>query len=60
MEEKRTWLIRTCVCVLSTKDDWWIEFFKRPYCMNEAFFMKILWNLINKSNKLLCKVLLSK
>jgi hypothetical protein len=34
--------------------------FKRPQLMNEAFLMKILWNLINKPNDLWCKVLYSK
>jgi hypothetical protein len=33
---------------------------KRPHHMNEAFLMKILWNLITNPNDLWCKVLYSK
>jgi ribonuclease HI len=33
---------------------------KKPHIMNEAFLMKILWNLIHKPDDLWCKVLLSK
>jgi len=33
---------------------------KRPHHMNDAFLMKMLWNLITKPNDLWCKVLYSK
>jgi len=33
---------------------------KKPHHMNEAFLMKILWNLITNPNDLWCKVLYSK
>jgi len=34
--------------------------FKRPHHMNEAFLMKMIWNLIKQPDKLWCKVLYSK
>ncbi|GAU31578.1 hypothetical protein TSUD_54010 [Trifolium subterraneum] len=34
--------------------------FKRPHHMNEAFLMKMMWNLIKKPDELWCRVLLSK
>ena len=34
--------------------------FKRPHRMNEAFLMKMLWNLINNLDELWCRVLINK
>jgi len=34
--------------------------FKRPHRMNEAFLMKMLWNLINNPDELWCRVLINK
>jgi len=34
--------------------------FKRPHHMNQAFLMKMIWNLINQPYKLWCRVLYSK
>lgn len=34
--------------------------FKRPHRMNEAFLMKMIWNLIKNPDELWCRVLISK
>ncbi|CAJ2630361.1 unnamed protein product [Trifolium pratense] len=57
-ERRKPHLIGWDICCLS-KNDGGLGF-KSPRLMNEAFLMKILWNLINKPDDLWCQVLYSK
>ncbi|GAU10752.1 hypothetical protein TSUD_425200, partial [Trifolium subterraneum] len=51
-------LVSWNVCCLPKKDGG--LGIKSPHQMNEAFLMKMLWNLINRPDDLWCKVLYSK
>ncbi|GAU36844.1 hypothetical protein TSUD_213680 [Trifolium subterraneum] len=57
-EQRKPHLIGWDICCLS-KNDGGLGI-KSPHLMNEAFLMKILWNLINKPDDLWCQVLYSK
>ncbi|CAJ2669949.1 unnamed protein product [Trifolium pratense] len=57
-QSRRPHLVGWDVCCLPKKEGG--LGIKRPHHMNEAFLMKMLWNLTTKSDDLWCKVLYSK